>query len=105
MIPSFPEVERIVERVRAELLEEGLAKLEHMEGHALARRRSDHVIHTAELITIGELARITGQRYGTLKYYTEEALLPFTQDDAGLTRRYRRFDYQRDKGKRPVNPD
>lgn len=56
----------------------------------MVRRRSDQIIRTAEFVTIGELVRITGQRYSTLKYYTEEGLLPFTQDDTGLTRRYRR---------------
>lgn len=48
------------------------------------------MISTAEFVTIGELARLTDVRYSTLKYYTEEGLLPFEQAEEKLTRRYRR---------------
>ena len=41
-------------------------------------------------MTIGELARLTGCRYSTLKFYTEEGMLPFEQPEQNLTRRYRR---------------
>ena len=41
-------------------------------------------------VTIGELVRLTGARYSTLKYYTEEGFLPFEQADTHLTRRYPR---------------
>ncbi len=39
---------------------------------------------------MGELVRITGCRYSTLKFYTEENMLPFEQAEQNLTRRYRR---------------
>jgi DNA-binding transcriptional MerR regulator len=41
-------------------------------------------------VTIGELVRLTGARYSTLKFYTEEGMLPFEQAEKKLTRRYRR---------------
>ena len=44
----------------------------------------------SELVTIGELVRLTGARYSTLKFYTEEGLLPFEQAEERLTRRYPR---------------
>jgi DNA-binding transcriptional MerR regulator len=47
-------------------------------------------ILTSEYVTIGELARLTGCRYSTLKFYTEEGMLPFEQPEQNLTRRYRR---------------
>lgn len=48
------------------------------------------VIEQAEYVTIGELFRLTGVRYSTLKFYTEEGLLHFEQAEENLTRRYRR---------------
>ncbi|MDR2587222.1 MAG: helix-turn-helix domain-containing protein [Coriobacteriales bacterium] len=47
-------------------------------------------IESSELVTIGELVRLTGVRYSTLKFYTEEGMLPFEQAEENLTRRYRR---------------
>ena len=47
-------------------------------------------ILTSEYVTIGELARLTGCRYSTLKFYTEAGMLPFEQPEQNLTRRYRR---------------
>ena len=44
----------------------------------------------SEYVTVGELVRLTGCRYSTLKYYTEEEILPFEQEEENLTRRYRR---------------
>ena len=41
-------------------------------------------------MTIGELTRLTGVRYSTLKFYTEEGFLPFEQEEEKLTRRYPR---------------
>lgn len=41
-------------------------------------------------VSIGELVRLTGIRYSTLKYYTEDGLLPFEQPEENLTRRYKR---------------
>jgi DNA-binding transcriptional MerR regulator len=48
------------------------------------------VIENAEYVTIGELVRLTGVRYSTLKFYTEEGMLDFEQEDDNLTRRYKR---------------
>ena len=45
-------------------------------------------ILSSEYVTIGELARLTGCRYSTLKFYTEEGMLPFEQAEQNLTRRY-----------------
>jgi DNA-binding transcriptional MerR regulator len=56
----------------------------------MSRRRTDEVIAEAEVVTIGELVRLSGMRYSTLKYYSEIGLLPFAQEEEGLTRRYRR---------------
>lgn len=44
----------------------------------------------SEYVSIGELVRLTGVRYSTLKFYTEEGMLPFEQEEENLTRRYRR---------------
>ena len=48
------------------------------------------VISQSEYVTIGELVRLTDVRYSTLKFYTEQGLLPFEQAEQNLTRRYRR---------------
>ncbi len=48
------------------------------------------VIENAEYVTIGELVRLSGVRYSTLKFYTEEGMLHFEQVEENLTRRYRR---------------
>lgn len=56
----------------------------------MSRRRPMEVIETAEYVTIGELARLTDVRYSTLKFYTEEGMLPFYQAEENMTRRYRR---------------
>ncbi len=56
----------------------------------MSRQRSMEVIEVAEYVTIGELVRLTGARYSTLKFYTEEGMLPFEQAGENLTRRYRR---------------
>ena len=56
----------------------------------MARQRSLEVIRQAEYVTIGELVRLTDVRYSTLKFYTEECMLPFEQAGENLTRRYRR---------------
>jgi DNA-binding transcriptional MerR regulator len=46
----------------------------------------------APYVTIGELVRLTGVRYSTLKFYTEESMLPFEQAEENLTRRYKRIE-------------
>ena len=56
----------------------------------MSRRRSMEAILQDQWVTIGELARLTGLRYSTLKFYTEEGMLPFCQPESNLTRRYRR---------------
>lgn len=56
----------------------------------MSRQRSLQTIAEAEYISIGELARLTGTRYSTLKFYTEEGMLPFQQEGAKLARRYHR---------------
>ena len=56
----------------------------------MSRQRSMEVISQSEYVTIGELVRLTDVRYSTLKFYTEEGLLPFEQAEQNLTRRYRR---------------
>ena len=56
----------------------------------MSRQRPMAVIEKAEYVTIGELARLTDVRYSTLKFYTEEGMLPFYQAEENLTRRYRR---------------
>ena len=58
----------------------------------MSRQRTMEAIENSEYVTIGELVRLTGTRYSTLKYYTEENMLPFEQTEAHLTRRYRRGD-------------
>ena len=56
----------------------------------MSRQRSMEAILADEYVTIGELVRLTGVRYSTLKCYTEEGMLPFAQAGENLTRRYRR---------------
>lgn len=58
----------------------------------MSRQRKMETIMQSEYVTIGELVRITNMRYSTLKYYTEEGILPFEQEDNGLTRRYKRIE-------------
>ena len=58
----------------------------------MSRQRSWEVIEQAEYVTIGELVRLTAVRYSTLKFYTEEGMLPFEQAEENLTRRYRRVE-------------
>ena len=56
----------------------------------MSRQRSMEKILDSEYVTIGELVRLTGVRYSTLKFYTEEGMLSFEQEEENLTRRYRR---------------
>ncbi len=56
----------------------------------MSRQRSMEAILASEYVTIGELTRLTGTRYSTLKFYTEEGFLPFEQQEEKLTRRYHR---------------
>ena len=56
----------------------------------MSRQRSLEKILESEYVTIGELVRITNSRYSTLKFYTEEGMLKFEQEDEKLTRRFKR---------------
>lgn len=56
----------------------------------MSRHRSIEKILASEYVTIGELTLLTGTRYSTLKFYTEEGMLPFEQEEEKLTRRYKR---------------
>lgn len=58
----------------------------------MSRQRSLEVIEVSEYVTIGELVRLTGVRYSTLKFYTEESMIPFEQEEENLTRRYKRVE-------------
>jgi len=42
------------------------------------------------ILTIGELADVSGTRLTTLKYYTELGILPFNQAEKRLTRKYKK---------------
>ena len=42
------------------------------------------------ILTIGELAEVSGVRQTTLKYYTELEILPFSQEGERLTRKYKK---------------
>lgn len=56
----------------------------------MSRQRSLEAIEASEYVSIGELARLTGARYSTLKFYTEAGILPFEQAEENLTRRFPR---------------
>ena len=56
----------------------------------MSRQRKLEVIQQAEDVTIGELVRLTDVRFSTLKFYTEQGMLPFQQAEENLTRRYKR---------------
>jgi len=42
------------------------------------------------ILSIGELAKVSGFRQSTLKYYTEIGILPFNQDGERLLRKYKK---------------
>lgn len=58
----------------------------------MSRQRSLETIKNAEYVTVGELVRLTGLRYSTLKYYTEQNMIPYEQEEENLTRRYKRVE-------------
>jgi len=43
-----------------------------------------------DFLSIGELAKASGYRQSTLKYYTEIDILPFHQDGERLIRKYKK---------------
>jgi DNA-binding transcriptional MerR regulator len=56
----------------------------------MSRQRSMEKILESEYVSIGELVRLTNSRYSTLKFYTEEGMIPFVQEEENLTRRFPR---------------
>lgn len=56
----------------------------------MSRQRSMEKILSSEYVSIGELVRLSGSRYSTLKFYTEEGILPFKQEEENMTRRFNR---------------
>ena len=44
----------------------------------------------SNILTIGELAEVSGTRQTTIKYYTEIGILPFSQEGKRLTRKYKK---------------
>ena len=58
----------------------------------MSRQRSIETIMNSEYVSIGELVKLTNSRYSTLKFYTEEGMLPFEQEDTQLTSRYKRVE-------------
>lgn len=58
----------------------------------MSRQRAMEVIENSDYVTIGELVRLASVRYSTLKFYTEEGMLPYEQAEENLTRKYRRIE-------------
>lgn len=56
----------------------------------MGRKRSLDKIVSSEYVSISELVELSRVRYSTIKYYTEEEMIPFEQEDTRLTRRYPR---------------
>ncbi|MDR6550313.1 MerR family transcriptional regulator [Paenibacillus qinlingensis] len=56
----------------------------------MGRKRSLDTILSSEYVSISELVELSGVRYSTIKYYTEEDMISFQQEDTRLTRRYPR---------------
>ena len=52
----------------------------------MSRQRSMEKILVSEYVSIGELVRITGCRYSTLKFYTEENLTRRFPREAAVAR-------------------
>lgn len=42
------------------------------------------------ILSIGELAKVSGLRQSTLKFYSEIGILPFSQDGERLIRKYKK---------------
>ena len=47
----------------------------------MSRQRTMEAILASEYVTIGEFVRLTECRYSMLKFYTEEGMLPFKQEE------------------------
>ena len=46
-----------------------------------------------DVLTIGELAEVSGTKQTTIKYYTEIGILPFCQDGERLARKYKKMQH------------
>lgn len=44
------------------------------------------------ILSIGELAKVSGVRQSTLKFYSEIGILPFAQDGERLIRKYKKYE-------------
>jgi DNA-binding transcriptional MerR regulator len=44
------------------------------------------------ILSIGELAKVSGVRKSTLKFYSEIGILPFSQDGERLIRKYKKYE-------------
>ena len=47
----------------------------------MSRQRSIEKIQASDYVSIGELARLTGSRYSTIKFYTEDRILHYDQPE------------------------
>ncbi|WP_127583826.1 MerR family transcriptional regulator [Paenibacillus koleovorans] len=56
----------------------------------MGRKRSLDKVLASDYVSISELVELSGVRYSTIKYYTEEDMISFEQEDTRLTRRYPR---------------
>ncbi|MBP1997101.1 MerR family transcriptional regulator [Paenibacillus eucommiae] len=56
----------------------------------MGRKRSSDKILSLEYVSISELVELSKVRYSTIKYYTEEGMIPFEQEDIRLIRKYPR---------------
>lgn len=56
----------------------------------MGRIRDLEKILASEYVGMSELVQLSGVRYSTIKYYTEEGLLPFKQEDTRMARKYPR---------------
>jgi len=54
------------------------------------RKMIKKAIKKNNILTIGELAEVSGIRLTTIKYYTELGILPFSQQGERLTRKYKK---------------
>ena len=59
--------------------------LHRLERGKMAKLRPLEIIEQAEFVTIGELVRLTGAKYSTLKHYTEQGMIEFYQAEENLT--------------------
>jgi DNA-binding transcriptional MerR regulator len=56
----------------------------------LVRNMNKKDVKDDTILSIGELAKVSGVRQSTLKYYTEIGILPFHQGGKRLLRKYKK---------------